>query len=158
MFSQLNAASPEFVIVIDQNRVSGLINVLSLLVKALIFKECSSCYLWHLIKVQSYLNNQCVVKDKSQSRKLQYAKHNMHKHIGTKHLDIFASHEKFRKLVGFFSFYKAMWKHSVPSKWFYSNCLIHYAKTMKQFPIQSPAHRLSVVKYLNFRLEMCSFG
>lgn len=38
------------------------------------------------------------------------------------------------------------------------NCLIHYAKTMKQFPVQSPAHRLSVVKYLNFRLEMCSFG
>lgn len=29
---------------------------------------------------------------------------------------------------------------------------------MKQFPVQSPAHRLSVVKYLNFRLEMCSFG
>lgn len=46
----------------------------------------------------------------------------------------------------------------MPSKWIYSNCLIHYAKTMKQFPIQSPAHRISVVKYLNFRLEMCSFG
>lgn len=27
---------------------------------------------------------------------------------------------------------------------------------MKRFPVQSPAHRLSVVKYLNFRLETCS--
>lgn len=62
LFSQPNAASPECVIVIDQNRVSGLINVLSLLVRALVFKECPSCYLWHLIKVRSYLNNQCAVK------------------------------------------------------------------------------------------------
>lgn len=62
LFSQPNAASPECVIVIDQNRVSGLINVLSLLVRALVFKECPSCYLWLLIKAQSYLNNQCAVK------------------------------------------------------------------------------------------------
>lgn len=62
LFSQPNAASPECVMVIDQNRVSGLINVLSLLVRVLVFKECPSCYLWLLIKVQSYLNNQCVVK------------------------------------------------------------------------------------------------
>lgn len=67
LFSQPNAASPEYVIVIDQNRVSGLINVLSLLVRALVFKECPSCYLWHLIKVQSYLNNQCAVKHQSQT-------------------------------------------------------------------------------------------
>lgn len=45
LFPQPNAASPECVIVIDQNRVSGLINVLSLLVRALVFKECPSCYL-----------------------------------------------------------------------------------------------------------------
>lgn len=62
LFSQLNAAFPECVKVIDQNRVSGLINVLSLLVRTLIFQECPSCYLWHLIKVQSYLNNQSGVK------------------------------------------------------------------------------------------------
>lgn len=62
LFSQPNAASPEYVIVIDQNSMSGLINVLSLLVRALVLKECPSCYLWHLIKVPSYLNNQCVVK------------------------------------------------------------------------------------------------
>lgn len=62
LFSQTNAASLECVIIIDQNSMSGLINVLSLLVRALVFKECPNCYLWHLIKVQSYLNNSCVVK------------------------------------------------------------------------------------------------
>lgn len=67
LFSQPNAASLECVIIIKQNSMSGLINVLSLLVRALVFKECPSFYLWHLIKVQSYLNNYCVVKLNSQT-------------------------------------------------------------------------------------------